>query len=135
MDAVEFCISNNIPILDVQNYLPSDINESNNCIFDDDMDDIDFINGVINSNIGKLIINPPVYIKRNDKLVSGNCSAYFTTLRVDGFGSVEGCCKMMIPKPGNGNIFSDEDVWKNPFFISKRNDYKYTGLSPISKGK
>ena len=128
--AANFCVENSITELDIQNFLPVDLNDSNNCVFDDEPQYKNFINELIEDYTGTLKINSPTLIKRDKKNLSWNCTTFFNTLRVDGLGQVCGCCRIMIPKAENGNIHYDSDVWNNTYFIQMREKFWYPNRLP-----
>lgn len=122
--AVEFCIENSIPELDLQNYLPIGPEGSSNCIFDDEIEYIDIIAKLINRYEGKLKINPPSIIKRDNTKIRYNCTTFFNHLRVDGLGNVSGCSRIMPPSKENGNFIKEKNVWQNEYFKEMRKKFK-----------
>ncbi len=121
--AAQFCVDNSIPELDLQNYLPIGPEASQNCMFDDDAEDINFVKRLIRDYEPHLKINPPVLIRRDESRMRWRCTTFFTHLRVDGLGQVSGCSRIMVPKEGNGN-FRTENVWENEYFNDMRKKFR-----------
>jgi len=128
--AAAFCLNNSIPVLDIQNYLPVNLNDYDTCIYDDEKEYLKFVEILQKDYAGKLIINSFVPIKRNKQQLSWKCSTFFHTLRVDGWGNVCGCCRIMIPKEENGNIHQNPDVWNNEYFIKMREKFRHPDTLP-----
>lgn len=120
----EFCIKHGIPELDLQNYLPYGLDDSDQCLFDDDLGAIEMITGIAAEFSGRVRINLPVLIKREDEELSWGCTSFFSVLRVDGIGQVSGCNRIMVPKPENGNAKTDPDVWNNEYFKDMRKRFR-----------
>lgn len=123
-NAAKFCFDHNLPILDIQSYIPLNLNDRNQCLFNDETNIIEFIDGLILEYKGSVKINSPEYLKRKENNFFLGCTTFFNTLRVDGSGNVCGCCRIMIPKPENGNIHLDQDVWNNQYFSTMREKWK-----------
>lgn len=119
-NAAQFCVQNAIPTLDLQNYLPSDIRDGGKCLFSDEFKYIKCIDDLIETYKDSLKINRPVLIKRNPKLMLNSCDSFFSTLRVDGFGHISGCPRILIPSAVNGNFKVEKDVWNNAYFKKAR---------------
>lgn len=119
-NTANFCIKNNIKTLDLQNYLPYDIRDRNMCIFDNDTMYINYIDNLINKYRNLIKINRPILIKRDFKTMSNSCDSFFNMLRVDGFGHICGCARMLIPCAENGNFRVERDVWNNSYFKTGR---------------
>jgi wyosine [tRNA(Phe)-imidazoG37] synthetase (radical SAM superfamily) len=123
-NAAKFCEKHSIRELDLQNYLPVSLDDFNNCIFDNDLDHIAFIERLIKEFTGVVKINPPVLIKREDKALLWGCTTFFNTLRVDGLGNVSGCPRIMIPMEKNGNFRDEPNVWQNAYFREMRRRFR-----------
>lgn len=123
-EAAQFCADHFIPILDLQNYLPYDLSNTEQVIFDDDIDEISYIQSVIEEFSGLIKINPLIPIKRYITALSWGCQSFFQTLRVDGLGQVSGCARMMVPKRQNGDCWQEDDVWKNKYFEEMRKKFR-----------
>ena len=122
--AAQFCADNFIPILDLQNYLPYDLISTEQCIFDDDIAEIDYIHHLIEEFSGRIKINSLIPIKRDVTTLSWGCISFFQTLRVDGLGQVSGCARMMVPKRQNGDFRKEVNVWKNMYFAEMRKKFR-----------
>ncbi len=122
--AARFCAENHIPILELQNYLPVGLDDSNECIFDNETEYIDFVDQLIEEYRGTVQIVPPVYVKSDDKALKWGCTTYFDTLRVDGLGQVTGCTRIMVPLAENGNFRQDPNVWRNEYFTDMRRRFR-----------
>ncbi len=122
-EAATFCHRNLIPELDVQNYLPYGLDDSKNCLFDDDAEYIDALNRIAEEFEGKVKINSPVLIKRRDADLEWGCMSFFNTLRVDGLGHVSGCSRVMLPLEENGDFRLESNVWQNHYFADFRNRF------------
>jgi wyosine [tRNA(Phe)-imidazoG37] synthetase (radical SAM superfamily) len=122
-EAATFCHRNLIPELDVQNYLPYGLDDSMNCVFDDDTEYIDALNRIAEEFQEKVKINAPVLIKRRDADLEWGCMSFFNTLRVDGLGHVSGCSRVMLPLEENGDFRLESNVWQNHYFADFRNRF------------
>jgi len=118
--AVEFCVKNSLPVIDLQNYLPYSLTDYENCLFDDDSPYINFLQSLKQEFDGKIKINLPPLIKRRDNDVAWDCLSFFNTLRVDGLSQVSGCARMLVPQRENGNFRLESDVWHNKYFQEMR---------------
>lgn len=123
-EAAAFCEENAIPVLDLQNFLPLGPESSQECIFNDEVKYINFINCLKKEYEGRVKINPPVYIKRNVNELNWTCKSFFNYLRVDGLGQVSGCGRIMSPSAQNGNFRIDEDVFNNSYFLDMRKRFR-----------
>ena len=123
-DAARFCAENSVRELDLQNYLPVGLDDYSNCIFDNDLECISFIEKLIKEFAGVVKINPPVLIKRDDNRLFWRCTTFFNTLRVDGLGQISGCPRIMIPMAKNGNFRDEPDVWNNAYFKEMRERFR-----------
>ena len=122
--AAEFCRVNHIETLDIHNYLPVNLEDSEDCFFDDDLSCVAFFKKLKSYFAQHVIINTPVLLHKNRKKISYLCPEFFNTLRVDGAGQVAGCTKIMIPKKDNGNWRLEDDVWNNEYFLDMRRRFK-----------
>lgn len=123
-EAAEFCCRNRIPELDVQNYLPYGLDDSTNCLFDDEADNIAVLDDIAERYRGRLKINSPILVKRQDKDLSWGCMSFFNTLRVDGLGHVSGCSRVMLPLEQNGDFRRESNVWQNDYFTDFRQRFQ-----------
>lgn len=124
-NAAAFCEENSIPELDLQNYLPYGLDDSNNCLFDDDREYIDALDQIVQKFAGRLKINLPVLVKRNEADLNWGCMSFFNTLRADGLGNVSGCSRVMLPKKENGDYRADTNVWENNYFKDFRDRFRF----------
>jgi len=124
-EAAIFCEQNLIPELDVQNYLPYGLDDSEKCLFDDDAEYIDALEQIILQFKGRVKINAPVLIKRRLADLNWGCMSFFNTLRVDGLGHVSGCCRVMLPLEQNGDFREEPDVWENNYFADFRERFHF----------
>lgn len=122
--AARFCAENGIPNLDLQNYLPVGLDDTVECIFDDEKEYIDFVDDLIGEYRGTVHIVPPVYVKRDDRALRWGCTTFFDTLRVDGLGQVSGCTRIMVPMAQNGNFRQEPNVWQNHYFQDMRRRFR-----------
>ncbi len=122
--AATFCLEHSIPELDLQNYLPYGLDDSNNCLFDDELEYIDALEQVVKEFAGQVKINLPILVKRKDEDLKWGCMSFFNTLRVDGLGHVSGCSRVMLPKEENGDYRADTNVWENDYFKDFRDRFR-----------
>jgi len=122
--AARFCVENRIPTLDIQNYISNSLLDIHQCIYDDDQFHLNFLEELKTQYKDTLPINLPKPIKRDASAVAYECPLFFNTLRVDGQGSVTGCCVAMVPHPENGNFRLEEDVWNNAYFQDMRQRFR-----------
>ncbi len=118
--AAMFCERNLIPELDIQNYLPYGLDDSDNCLFDDDAEHIETLEQLAAEFAGRVKINLPTLVKRKDSDLQWGCMSFFNTLRVDGLGQVSGCSRVMLPLEQNGNFRDNPKVWENNYFSDFR---------------
>jgi radical SAM protein with 4Fe4S-binding SPASM domain len=121
--AAFFCRDNQIPVLDIQNYIPNSLLDVNQCLYDDDVEPIRFLEELRSQLEGSVKINIPIRIKRDVREMAWACPIIFNTLRVDGNGNISGCTVAMVPKPENGNIRIDNDVWNNSYYREMRRHF------------
>lgn len=124
-NAASFCEEHSIPELDLQNYLPYGLDDSGNCLFDDDTEYIDALEKLVQKFAGRLKINLPVLVKRNDADLNWGCMSFFNTLRADGLGHVSGCSRVMLPNEDNGDFRVDPNVWENDYFKDFRERFRF----------
>lgn len=122
--AAEFCKAHGIPVLDIHNYLPVSLEDTDNCIYDDELQLLEGLGRLCQSYSKWVRINPPVPIRRNVSKLAWACPEFFNTLRVDGLGQVCGCTKIMVPRRENGDWRSESDVWNNNYFVSMRKRFR-----------
>ncbi|MBN1306075.1 MAG: radical SAM protein [Anaerolineales bacterium] len=122
--AAKFCMENGIPVLDLHNYLSLGPDARHNVVFEDEHEYIDFTEKLIEECKGRLKINPPVWIKRDETEMEWGCISFYHYLRVDGLGQVSGCGRIMPPEAENGNFGSEEDVFQNEYFKSMRASFR-----------
>jgi wyosine [tRNA(Phe)-imidazoG37] synthetase (radical SAM superfamily) len=125
-EAASFCQRHLIPQLDVQNYLPYGLDDSANCLFDDEAANLEELSRIAEQFQGKVKINLPILVKRRDEDLEWGCMSFFNTLRVDGLGHVSGCSRVMLPLEENGDFRLDRDVWQNDYFADFRERF-HTG--------
>jgi MoaA/NifB/PqqE/SkfB family radical SAM enzyme len=123
-EAAKFCEENGILELDLHNYLSLGPDAQNNVIFDDEKEYIDFVMSLISDFEGRVKINPPIWIKRDERKMSWGCVSFFHYLRVDGLGQVSGCGRIMPPTEENGNFRTEGDVFQNEYFNSMRTAFR-----------
>jgi molybdenum cofactor biosynthesis enzyme MoaA len=126
-EAVKFCVENGILELDLHNYLSLGPDAMENVIFDDQKEYINFVISLQAEYKDRVKINPPVWIKRDEKKMKWGCVSFFHYLRVDGLGRVSGCGRIMPPAEENGNFRIEEDVFQNEYFNSMRTAFR-TGI-------
>ena len=123
-EAAEFCFQNSIPELDMHNYLSLGPDARQNVVFDDETEYINFADKLVDEYKGRVKINTPVWIKRNDKDLKWGCTTFFRYLRVDGLGQVSGCGRIMPPDSANGNFREEMDVFQNHYFKDMRERFR-----------
>jgi MoaA/NifB/PqqE/SkfB family radical SAM enzyme len=123
-EAAAFCQENLIPELDVQNYLPYGLDDSENCLFDDEVEHINDLDEIVREFAGRVKINFPTLIKRKEADLDWGCMSFFNTLRVDGLGHVSGCSRVMLPLEQNGNFRGETNVWENDYFADYRKRFQ-----------
>lgn len=123
-EAADFCVQNSIPVLDLHNYLSLGPDARPNVVFDDEIEYIKFGEDLKKEYEGRLKINLPVWIKRDDSKMSWGCTTFFHYLRVDGLGQVSGCGRIMPPDAANGSFRSDPNVFHNPYFEETRESFR-----------
>jgi wyosine [tRNA(Phe)-imidazoG37] synthetase (radical SAM superfamily) len=116
--AAALCAEVGIQELDLQNYLALGSDAVKNVIFDDELEYIDFTHNLVAEYAGRLKINRPVWIRRNESKMGWGCVSFYRYLRVDGLGNVSGCGRIMPPTAENGNFLKEEDVFSNTYFKS-----------------
>lgn len=121
--AASFCEAHTIPELDIHNYIPYSLDDSNLCLFDDEQDYIAYIKR-LRDRFRRVQITAPILIKRNSSKLFWGCTSFFSTLRADGLGQVSGCCRVMVPLSVNGNFRSEPDVWRNNYFNDMRKRFR-----------
>ena len=130
--AAQFCVDHSIPALDFQNYLPYGLDDFDLCIYDDNTDFVSYIYDLQSEYSGQVKINPPVFVKRDERKLKWRCMSFFSTLRVDGLGQVSGCSRIMVPTAENGNIYQDADIWQNDYFTNMRDKFRTGKILPVS---
>lgn len=122
--AAEFCLTNKIPTLALQNFEPFGAEASHLCIFEDEIEIIQYFDELVDEFRGKLNIKLPVLIKRDEKDLNWGCHSFFNYLRVDGLGQVSGCGRQMVPLAKNGNFYEEGDVFQNNYFLTMRDKFR-----------
>ncbi len=123
-EAAEFCAQNNITELDMQNYLSLGPDARYNVVFDDEQEYMNFAVNLANEYEGRVKINLPVWIKRDDSALKWGCTTFFRYLRVDGLGQVSGCGRIMPPAAANGDFRNELDVFQNEYFKEMRESFR-----------
>ncbi len=122
--AAAFCAEVGIRELDLQNYLALGPDAVENVICDDEQEYIDFAHGLVSEYAGRVKINQPVWIKRDEFKMSWNCVCFYRHLRVDGLGNVSGCGRILPPVAENGNFLEETDVFSNNYFKTMRKAFR-----------